>query len=207
MPDILTLLSGRGSTATAEAGATTTRATSTATALTTAAERGALATERGRVLGTVALAPTSLAPTASAAKSATGAVAASLAGTRRAITAIAAIAEAASAAIATSAIPIGARRGACLLLLVGERHAVLGKVEVLAEVRDAIRLEEPIVVLPRVLAAHKLAGGQRLHELEDGKVGHVLDLRVLTKLLVIGTDHDTICKINQFKPWPSVPVF
>jgi len=88
---------------------------------------------------------------------------------------------------------------------VGERHAVLGKVEVLAEVRDAIRLEEPIVVLPRVLAAHKLAGGQRLHELEDGKVGHVLDLRVLTKLLVIGTDHDTICKINQFKPWPSVP--
>jgi len=77
---------------------------------------------------------------------------------------------------------------------VSERHAVIREVEELAEVGDAVRLEEPVVVLPRVLVAHELAGGQGLHELEDGQVGHVLHLGVLTKVLVVASNHDTICK-------------
>jgi hypothetical protein len=78
-----------------------------------------------------------------------------------------------------------------LLLDVGGRNDLSGKVEPFAEVVEALGGQGVVVVLPRELSLDIAAGGERLASLDDEQVLSV-DIGVLGKVEVLRSDEDTL---------------
>jgi len=88
----------------------------------------------------------------------------------------------------------GGRRNRALLLLDGVGDDILAKVKVFTEVFKAIEREIPVKVAPVEGLLHELAGAKGLHQLNDLKVGDVLQLsdRVGQGIVVLLGIEDTL---------------